>query len=228
MSRKNLIAGAERYLRRKLSDAEVQQLLHASDAFNFGDNDALWVIVAVLESNKWALEKTLASYQGDFAAIPAGIKLAADAQRQSAEAANKLALSQTSQQINEIVRSLIPTVQKEVSIAARSAMRRVHLGEGMFSLWAGTLIVSAVFLMGALLGSRTLQLISDTKNFEFFKSSFGWLLVWGLAGPPIIGLGVYAVEADYSSELKFLGWWLVLVPLVAFVLPALKVFGIWK
>jgi hypothetical protein len=35
-SREDLIGGAERYLRRKLTDSEIQQLMHASDSFKRG------------------------------------------------------------------------------------------------------------------------------------------------------------------------------------------------
>ncbi|AFY97241.1 hypothetical protein [Chamaesiphon minutus] len=52
-SREDLIGGAERYLRRKLTDSEIQQLLHASDSYRFGNNDALWMIISVTSGITW-------------------------------------------------------------------------------------------------------------------------------------------------------------------------------
>ena len=105
-SREDLIGGAERYLRRKLTDDEIQQLLHASDSYRFGNNDALWMIISMLEANKWSLGETLESYRGEFAAIPKQIKEAANAERESLKATADVAAIQAQTRINDAV--LIP------------------------------------------------------------------------------------------------------------------------
>jgi hypothetical protein len=228
-SREDLIGGAERYLRRKLTDGEVQQLIHASDSFKLGNNDALWTVIAILEANKWSLEETLESYRGEFEAIPQQIKEAADAERKSFKAAGKLAVAQVQVQISETVNSLVPTVRDEVGKAASNAIRRIQLGEGIFSIGAAALIVGGVLLVGILLGAGIFHnLILHPKQFGTYWSQIGWAVEIGLAAPILIGLGIYALVADYNSETKFAGWVLISFSIAAFLLPALKVVGWWK
>jgi hypothetical protein len=228
-SREDLIGGAERYLRRKLTDGEVQQLIHASDSYRFGNNDALWLIISMLEANKWSLGETLESYRGEFAAIPQQIKQAADAERESLKAAGQLAATQVQAQITETVKSLVPTVKEEVGRAASSTIRRIKLGEGMISIGAGALITSFLMIVGIALGTGVYHnMILYPKQPNVYWTQIGWAVEIAIAAPMLIGLGIYALVADYNSETKFAGWALIAFSIAAFVFPALKVMGWWK
>lgn len=228
-SREDLIGSAERYLRRKLTDGEIQQLIHASDSYRFGNNDALWIIISMLEANKWSLGETLESYRDEFAAIPQQIKESADAERESFKAAGQLAVAQVQVQISETVKSLVPTVRDEVGKAASNAIRRIQLGEGIFSIGAAALVVGGLLLVGILLGAGVFHnFIQHPKQSEVYWSQIGWAVEIGLAAPMLIGLGIYALVADYNSETKFAGWVLISFSIAAFLLPALKVVGWWK
>jgi hypothetical protein len=228
-SREDLIGGAERYLRRKLTDGEIQQLMHASDSFKLGNNDALWTVISMLEANKWSLGETLESYRGEFEAIPKQIKEAANAERESLKAAGQLATTQVQIQISETVKSLVPTVRDEVGKAASNTIRRIQLGEGILSIWAGAMIASALLVAGILLGAGVFHnFISHPKQSGVYWTQIGWALEIAVAAPMLIGLGIYALVADYNSETKFAGWVLISFSIAAFLLPALKVIGWWK
>ncbi len=228
-SREDLISGAERYLRRKLTDAEIQQLLHASDSFKLGNNDALWTVISILEANKWSLGQTLESYRGEFEAIPQQIKEAANAERESLKAAGQLAATQVQVQISETVKSLVPTVREEVGKAASNTIRRIQLGGGIISIGASAMIASALIFLGLLLGTGIYHnLILYPKQPNLYWTQIGWAVEIALAAPMLIGLGIYALVADYNSETKFAGWALIAFSIAAFVFPALKVIGWWK
>lgn len=227
-SREDLIGGAERYLRRKLTDNEIQQLMHASDSFKLGNNDALWIVISMLESNKWSMGETLESYRSEFEAIPAQIKEAANAERKSLEAAGQLAASQAQVQIVQTVKLLVPAVENEVAKAAGNSIRRIQLGEGMISIGAGGLITGAVLLVGILLGAGILHnFIAHPKRSDLYWKELNWAIGVAIAAPIMTGLGIYALIADYSSETKFGGWVLITFSVVAFLIPGLKVMGWW-
>jgi hypothetical protein len=204
-------------------------LIHASDSFKLGNNDALWTVISMLEANKWSLGETLESYRGEFAAIPQQIRAAADAERQSLKAAGELAATQVQAQISETVKSLVPTVRDQVGKAASNTIRRIQLGESIVSIAAAALIVGALLLVGILLGAKVFHnFIQHPKQGEVYWSQVSWALEIGLAAPILIGLGIYALIADYNSETKFVGWVLIAFSIAAFILPGLKVIGWWK
>lgn len=228
-SREDLVGGAERYLRRKLTDEEIQQLIHASDSYRFGNNDALWMIISMLEANKWSLSETLESYRGEFEGIPQQIKEAANAERESLKTAGQLAATQVQVQITETVKSLVPTVREEVGKAASNTIRRIQLGEGIISIGASAIIASALIFLGLLLGTGIYHnLILYPKQPNLYWTQIGWAVEIALAAPMLIGLGIYALIADYNSETKFAGWALIAFSIAAFVFPALKVIDWWK
>lgn len=234
-SREDLIGGAERYLRRKLTDDEIQQLIHASDSYRFGNNDALWMIVSILEANKWSLGETLKSYRGEFEAIPQQIKTAADAERESLKATADVAAIQAQDRINESVLALLPNIRADIkSVVGRSAstaIRRIELGQGMFSLWGGGMIAAALIILGILIDSGIYHDVlldpHNQKKIQIFQANYGWAIAIGLAAPPFLGLGLYALENDYSSESKFVGWLVIIVSIITFMVPGLKIMGWW-
>jgi hypothetical protein len=38
---------------------------------------------------------------------------------------------------------------------------------------------------------------------------------------------LYAIENDYSSESKFAGWLIILISIVTFMVPGLRIMGWW-
>jgi hypothetical protein len=231
-NREDLIGGAERYLRRKLTDDEIQQLIHASDSYRFGNNDALWMIISMLEANKWSLGETLESYRGEFEAIPKQIKEAADAERESLKATADVAAIQAQDRINDSVLALLPNIRADIkSVVGRSAstaIRRIELGRGMFSLWGGGMIAAALIILGILIDSGVYRYVfTHPKQVQAFQTIYGWQIAIALSLPPFLGLGLYALENDYSSESKFAGWLIIIASVVGFLIPGLKVMGWW-
>jgi hypothetical protein len=231
-SREDLISGAERYLRRKLTDSEIQQLIHASDSFKLGNNDALWIVISMLEANKWSLGETLESYRGEFAAIPVQIKKAADAERESLKATADVAAIQAQDRINSSVLGLLPNIRadinKTVGQSASTAIRRLELGRGMFSLWGGGMIAAALIILGILIDSGVYRLLlTNPKQVQNFQTIYGWQVAIALSLPPFLGLGLYALENDYNTESKFVGWLIIIASVFGFLVPGLKVMGWW-
>lgn len=231
-SREDLIGGAERYLRRKLTDDEIQQLLHASDSYRFGNNDALWMIISMLEANKWSLGETLESYRGEFAAIPQQIKEAADAERESLKATADVAAIQAQNRINDAVLTLLPNIRADIRAdvgrSAGAAFKRIELGRGMLSLWGGAMIAAALIILGILIDSGVYRLLlTNPKQVQAFQTIYGWQIAIALSLPPFLGLGIYAIQDDYNSELKFAGWLIIVASVVGFLVPGLKIMGWW-
>lgn len=231
-SREDLIGGAERYLRRKLTDDEIQQLIHASDSYRFGNNDALWMIISMLEANKWSLGETLESYRGEFAAIPQQIKEAADAERESLKATADLAAIQAQTRINDAVLTLLPNIRADIRAdvgrSAGAAFKRIELGRGMLSLWGGGMIAAALIILGILIDSGVYRLLlTNPKQVQAFQIIYGWQIAIALSLPPFLGLGIYAIQDDYNSELKFAGWLIIVASVVGFLVPGLKIMGWW-
>ena len=231
-SREDLIGGAERYLRRKLTDDEIQQLLHASDSYRFGNNDALWMIISMLEANKWSLGETLESYRGEFAAIPQQIKEAANAERESLKATADVAAIQAQTRINDAVLTLLPNIRADIRAdvgrSAGAAFKRIELGRGMLSLWGGAMIAAALIILGILIDSGVYRLLlTNPKQVQAFQTIYGWQIAIALSLPPFLGLGIYAIQDDYNSELKFVGWLIIVASVVGFLVPGLKIMGWW-
>ena len=231
-SREDLIGGAERYLRRKLTDDEIQQLLHASDSYRFGNNDALWMIISMLEANKWSLGETLESYRGEFAAIPQQIKEAANAERESLKATADVAAIQAQTRINDAVLTLLPNIRADIRAdvgrSAGAAFKRIELGRGMLSLWGGGMIAAALIILGILIDSGVYRLLlTNPKQVQAFQTIYGWQIAIALSLPPFLGLGIYAIQDDYNSELKFVGWLIIVASVVGFLVPGLKIMGWW-
>jgi hypothetical protein len=234
-SREDLIGGAERYLRRKLTDSEIQQLMHASDSFKLGNNDALWIVISMLEANKWSLTETLESYRDEFQAIPAQIKRAADAERESLKATADLGAIQAQDRINSSVLELLPNIRADISKtvgqSASVAIRRIELGRGMFSIWAGGMIAAALIILGILIDSGVYREVllkpNNQVQIQKFLTNYSWAIAIGLATPPFLGLGVWMLENTYESQSKFVGWLIIFVSIVGFLLPGLKVMGWW-
>ena len=228
-SREDLIGGAERYLRRKLTDEEIQQLIHISESFGFKDNDALWTVISILEANKSSLTETLESYRGEFEAIPRQIREAANAERESLKTAGQLAATKVEVHISETVKSLVPTIQNEVAKAATTAIRRIQLGQGIFSIGAAALIATFLIFLGILLGSGMYHnMILYPNQQSLYWKQLSWALATGIGTPMLVGLGIYALVDDHSSEAKFAGWVIIAFSITVFLLPGLKVMGWWK
>jgi hypothetical protein len=126
---------------------------------------------------------------------------------------------------HNIFDSLKSTVQTEIARVSRSTTRRVNLGQGMFSLWAGAFIVGLVFLVGILFGSQIYHFAMQNKYTDIYWNRLIWMVIFALAAPPMVGLGIYALEADYSTEVKFSGWIVILIPIGLFVMGTAKIFG---
>jgi hypothetical protein len=234
-SREDLIGGAERYLRRKLTDSEIQQLMHASDSFKLGNNDALWIVIAMLESNKWSLTETLESYRGEFQAIPAQIKRAADAERASLKATADLGAIQAQDRINSSVLELLPNIRADISKtvgqSASVAIRRIEFSRGIPSLLAMAAIASGLIILGILIDSGIYREVllkpNNQVQIQKFFTNYSWAIANGLATPAFLGLGVWMLENTYESQSKFVGWLIIFVSIVGFLMPGLKVMGWW-
>ena len=206
MDKDKLIPAIEKYVRRKLTDGEIQELLHAADSFEFESNDALWTVISVMKASEYSLSKILADHEARIKAIPEIIKKASADERLTIKDAAEVAAKDVELEIAKAVGSLIPAVKKAVTKAATRAVVRFELGRGMISIGAGGLIASGILMLGVLLGTGTeAQLIKHPKQINDYWNIFGFSIQVAIACPVIFGFGLYAIESDYNTEMKVAG-----------------------
>lgn len=225
MGRNDLIKSAEKYLRRKLTDWEIQELMRIAEAFNVKDNDILWTFVVIQQSGYFEGRNRSIDYLSAMERIPEKIELANESQAKLIKENNKLMENQAIQTMNSLIGSFAPLVQREITSAARVAMVRVTTGSGMISIWAGTMIVSFISIIHMVLAGRIVYLLDKSKNSDIYWKELGWQVILALAAPPLLGLAVYAIENDYSTESKFIGWLFIIGVLAMLLLPSARVMG---
>lgn len=208
-------------LGREPDDNDRQQLFRIMQAMGVQDNDAIYSIAILLYS-----------YEEKIGRIPDEIKKAGETQQAALRAGAELAANQAQAGINDSVLALLPNIRADIkSVVGRSAstaIKRIELGRGMFSLWGGGMIASALIILGILIDSGVYRsLLANPKQIQSFQTIYGWQIVIALVLPPFLGLGLYAIENDYSSESKFAGWLVILISIVTFMVPGLKVMGWW-
>jgi hypothetical protein len=225
MDKGKLIPAIEKYLKRKLTDGEIQELLHAADSFEFESNDALWTVISVMKASEYSLSKILADHEARLTAIPATIKQASADERLTIKDAAEVAAKDVELEIAKAVGSLIPAVKGAVT---RSVVRH-QLGRGMLSLGAGGLIASGILVLGVLLGTGTeAQLIKYPKQINAYWNILGFSIQVAIACPVIFGFGLYAIESDYNTEVKAVGWIGILASVGTLLVIVFKVIGILK
>jgi hypothetical protein len=225
MSRNNLIKSAEKYLRRKLTDWEIQELMRIAESFNVEDNDVLWTFVVIQQAGYFENRNRALAYLESMERIPEKIELANESQSKLIQENNKLMENQARETMDSLINSFAPLVRREITDAARVAMIRVTTGKGMISIWAGTLIVSFISIIHMVLAGRIVYLVDNTKNSNIYWKELGWQIILALAAPPLLGLAVYAIENDYSTESKFVGWLFIIGFLAMLLLPSARVMG---
>jgi hypothetical protein len=229
MDRENLIKSIEQYLRRKLTDAEIQEMYHAADCFKFDTNDALWTVIGVLKASEYSISQILEDHEQRLNQIPAEIRQASLDERLTIQNAGELAGQEVQLEVSKVVNSLVPSIRSAVSKAAGTQVRRFQLGQGMLSIGAGGLIASGLIVLGVVLGTGIeAQLIRNPKIINDYWNILGWNIQIAVACPVIFGFGIYALEADYSTESKLAGWLGILVSVGSFVVIILKVLGVVK
>jgi hypothetical protein len=208
-------------LGREPDDNDRQQLFRIMQAMGVQDNDAIYSIALLLYS-----------YEEKIGRIPDQINKAACEQQEALKAGAELAANQAQAGINESVLSLLPNIRADIkSVVGRSAstaIRRIELGQGMFSIWSGGLVAAGLILLGILIDSGVYRYwLLHPKQVKTFQTIYGWQIVIALVLPPFLGLGLYAIENDYSSESKFAGWLIILISIVTFMVPGLRIMGWW-
>jgi hypothetical protein len=205
----------------ELGDGDRQHLFRIMQSMGVQDNDAIYSIVI-----------SLYGYEKIFGRIPDKIQKAADTEIAKMKAAGQLAVTQATGQFNESVLALLPGIRadvtRDVSRAATTAIRRIEFGRGMLSLWAGGLIASGLIVLGILIDSGVYRYwFTHPKEIQTFSILYGWQIAIALSLPPFLGLGLYAIENDYSTESKFAGWVIIAISIVTFTIPGLKIMGWW-
>lgn len=208
-------------LGREPDDNDRQQLFRIMQAMGVQDNDAIYSIALLLYS-----------YEEKIGRIPDQIKKAAQEQQEALKAGAELAANQAQAGINESVLALLPNIRADIkSVVGRSAstaIKRIELGRGMFSIWSGGLVAAGLIILGILIDSGVYRYVfTHPKQVQAFQTIYGWQIVIALVLPPFLGLGLYAIENDYSSELKFAGWLVILISIVTFMVPGLRIMGWW-
>jgi hypothetical protein len=229
MDKGKLIPAIEKYLRRKLTDGEIQELLHAADSFEFESNDALWTVISVMKASEYSLSRILADHEARIKAIPETIKQASADERLTIKDAAEVAAKDVELEIAKAVGSLIPAVKGAVTKAATRSVVRFELGRGMFSVGVGGLIASGILVLGVLLGTGTeAQLIRHPKQINDYWKILGFSIQVAIACPVIFGFGLYAIESDYNAEVKAVGWIGIIASVGTLLVIVLKVIGILK
>jgi hypothetical protein len=209
-----------------LTDEEKQQLIHASNSYRFGNNDALWMIIAMLEANKWSLGEKLESYRNDFAAIPEQIKEAALAEQKLLESAGQLAASQAEEEISKAVASLVPTIKDEVRRAVKGVVGRVQLGESLFTIYGAIIIVGIFGGVCFVLGNRTYGMLQEQKiTHPDFWEQTKWAISSGFIVPALLMSGYLVLKLD-DYDWNKLGFVLILFAVGLTAILPLKVMGV--
>lgn len=208
-------------LGREPDDNNRQQLFRIMQAMGVQDNDAIYSIALLLYS-----------YEEKIGRIPDQIKKAAQEQQEALKAGAELAANQAQAGINDSVLALLPNIRADIkSVVGRSAstaIKRIELGRGMFSIWSGGLVAAGLIILGILIDSGVYRYVfTHPKQVQAFQTMYGWQIVIALVLPPFLGLGLYAIENDYSSESKFAGWLVILISIVTFMVPGLRIMGWW-
>jgi hypothetical protein len=208
-------------LGREPDDNDRQQLFRIMQAMGVQDNDAIYSIALLLYS-----------YEEKIGRIPDQIKQAAQEQQEALKAGAELAANQAQAGINDSVLALLPNIRADIkSVVGRSAstaIKRIELGRGMFSIWSGGLVAAGLIILGILIDSGVYRYVfTHPKQVQAFQTMYGWQIVIALVLPPFLGLGLYAIENDYSSESKFAGWLVILISIVTFMVPGLRIMGWW-
>lgn len=208
-------------LGREPDDNDRQQLFRIMQAMGVQDNDAIYSIALLLYS-----------YEEKIGRIPDQIKKAAQEQQEALKAGAELAANQAQAGINDSVLALLPNIRADIkSVVGRSAstaIKRIELGRGMFSIWSGGLVAAGLIILGILIDSGVYRYVfTHPKQVQAFQTIYGWQIVIALVLPPFLGLGLYAIENDYSSESKFAGWLVIFISIVTFMVPGLRIMGWW-
>jgi hypothetical protein len=225
MSRSELIKSAEKYLRRHLTDGEIQELFRIAEAFNVKDNDVLWTFIVIQQAGYFESRDRSRAYLESMEKIPEKIELANRSQAELTRENNKLMENQAVQTMDTLINSFAPLVKKVIAESARVAMVRVTTGKGMISIWAGTMIIGCVSIIHMVLAGRIVYLLEKTKNINMYWNELGWQIILALAAPPLLGLAVYAIERDDSTESKFAAWLFILVVVGMLIFPSARVMG---
>ena len=187
-------------LGRQPSDAERQHLYRVRDALGLKNNDALWLLIMVLEH-----------YQNLYESIPERIE-------EAAKKAARSAAAQAQADINSAIASLIPTVESAVREGARWALAQEALGRSMLTLIAGCVISGLLFAAGMMYGARVFSAAAAGQlGWSEFWTQLGWALALGTAAPGLLLIGV--MQLDNTER----AWWQYLalvLAVVAVIVPA--------
>ena len=198
----NLDESFAKLLGRQPSDTERQNLYRVRDALGLKNNDALWLLIMVLEH-----------YQNLYESIPERIEAAAKRAARSAAA-------QAQADVNSAIASLIPTVESAVREGARWALAQEALGRSMLTLIAGCVITGIVFAIGVLYGARIFAAaVAGQLGWMEFWTQIGWAIALGTAAPGLLLVGV--MQLDDAER----AWWQYLaltLAVIAIVIPAVR------
>ena len=132
-SANNIVSAFERLLGRQASDAEQRQLIRMRDALGLRDNDALWLVLAALET-----------YRSAYAAIPPAIEEAASKVERRARAIAELTMQSTADKALSELSKAVQSAAAERARADAMVHARKWLGVGISVATAAILAVGGL------------------------------------------------------------------------------------
>lgn len=170
---------------REATDEDRQKILRAAQALNVRHNDAILLIMLLLES-----------YNEQYSKVPEKIERAA-------RASAKSAAEKAQEQINAAIASIVPAIKDSVKHAAKETIQTIQIGKSFITIYAAVLVIAIVASIAFLLGSEALKYaMQHNISASFFFSKMAAPIGLASALPALVEIGRGSLEDIQMSVHK--------------------------